>query len=139
MLANALRAIPGFGKAFSPGEIPVGAGSGNVSRYLALPRERDVKAVIGDGLGTSIVQLVINWYWNTFPEAVLRVTVPNKATGVAEVLNPHPLTDFLLRPNDFYGGDDLMAGLILSDIIDGNSYILKLRNASTRVESSATR
>lgn len=132
LFRDALRALPGGEKAFGPGEIPVGTGS-QVNSYLALPREKDVRAVVGDGLGTSIVQAIINWYLTTFPEAILEVQVPDPDSQVHVAVGQHDLTDLLENPNPFYGGDVLMAGAIISDIADGNAYILKLRNASGRV------
>lgn len=131
-IADALRVVPGLGKAFAPGEIPVGGGQAT-GAYLARSREADAAAIIGDGQGTSIVQAVINWYLNAFPEAALRVMERDKQSGKRVAVDPHDLTDLLETPNEYYGGDELMAGLIISDIIDGNGYVLKLRNASTRV------
>ena len=40
---------------------------------LRLPGDRDPSRTIGDGFGTSIVQAVLNWYINAFPEAQLEV------------------------------------------------------------------
>ncbi len=132
LIANAIRSIPGAKDIFGPGDIPVGADV-NANRYLALPRERDATAVVGDGYGTSIVSLVINWYFNAFPEAQLQVTEIDARSGLAVEVAPHDLTDLLEKPNPFYGGDELMAGCIVSDIVDGNAYILKLRNNATRI------
>ncbi len=137
MLSEALRDIPVIGNAFPEakfqvGEVPTGGGE-IVINLAGLPRETDPATRIGDGSGTSIVQLVLNWYINSFPEAVLQVTIPDKDGGARVPVEEHELVELLETPNDYYGGDELLAGMIVSDITDGNSYLLKLRNASGRL------
>lgn len=113
------------------GEIPISGQ--NTSFSLQLPRERDPSRVIGDGSGTSIAQAIINWYINAFPEALPQVTAPDVESGIRLALPDHELVELLENPNPFYGGDEMFAGMIVSDIVDGNSYLLKLRNASGRL------
>lgn len=130
VVSRALSSLPGVGKALV-GEIPVGGQSTGID--LRLPRERDPSRVVGDGQGTSIVQLAINWFINAFPEATPEVTAPDAVSRVRLAIDDHELVELLEAPNDYYGGDELFAGCIVSDIVDGNAYILKLRNGSGRI------
>src|SRR3990167_2385685 len=128
LVASALRSLPILGKAFSPADVPQ---PGTTNLTWLLPQERDPSRKIGDGGATSIVGAVLNWYLRTFPEAELRVTSED-AEGQRTPVIPHPITDLIDTPNDYYDGDALWAGLIYSYLLDGNGYWLMARNTSGR-------
>ncbi|MBX4215929.1 phage portal protein [Candidatus Parcubacteria bacterium] len=72
----------------------------------------------------SAVGACIRFASDTFPEAPIHVT---KNEGGKDIpIEGHPLTNLVRRPNPFYPGLSLWAGTMLSLIIDGNAYWLKV-------------
>src|SRR3990167_5034176 len=118
-------------KAFTPQNVPQD-NSPSLAYALTIPDEQDYKRTIGQGGNTSIVSVFLNWLIRQYPEAVLQVTRQNR-DGTVEPVAPHELTDLVEQPNEFYDGAALWTGKIISSVLDGNAYWLKVRNASTRV------
>lgn len=125
IIADTLRSIS---KAFAPDDVPQQPAS-NVTWLL--PQERDPARKIGDGGAASITGAVLNWYFRNFPEAELRVSREDKQ-GQRTPVVPHPLSDLIDTPNDYYDGDALWMGMIFSYILDGNGYWLAARNPGAK-------
>lgn len=99
-----------------------GANAGLVWRFL--PRSQfDYEREIGDGMQSSVLMAPILWMARTFPEAPLIVL---DADG--EEVERHPMVQKLRRPNPFYSGIALWMATLISWIIDGNGYWIKIGN-----------
>ncbi len=97
-----------------------------------LPAARyDYEAAAGNLWESSIVMACVNWASNALPEAPL--VVRRVLRGVAEELPDHPLVKLCEQPNPYYGQFTLMAGTILSLMVDGNAYWLKRRTEAGKV------
>ena len=81
-----------------------------------------------DPLTNSAVVNTLDWVTRNFGQAELEVT-RSLADGSDEPIENHPMVNLLNRPNPYYGGYTLWAGVLLSYFLDGNAYILKARNA----------
>lgn len=117
-------------KAFTPENVPHDA-SPSLAYALTIPNEYDYKRSVGEGGATSIVGAIINWELRRFPEATLQVR--RRVDGEWQAQAPHDLTELIDRPNLGYPGSSLWAGFIISRLLDGNAYWLKVRNGATRV------
>ncbi|MBW8638985.1 phage portal protein [Hoeflea sp. WL0058] len=82
---------------------------------------------VGDGLDSSVIMAPVQWVQRAFPEARLRV-VSVKGDGAREEIDGHDMTALIRRPNPYYGDVHLWAATLLSYLIDGNAYWLKVRN-----------
>ena len=80
----------------------------------------------------SIVEACVLWLCRNFPEAP-PVVVDSGPDGIPQIVRGHALPKKLRRPNPYYSGTLLMYGLITSFIIDGNGYLLKVRDQLDRV------
>lgn len=90
------------------------------SRY---PYGRDVKT----GLDSNVVMAPVNWILRNFTEAELRMQ--RRTKGMWEPLEDHDVVALIDQPNPFYDGDLLWKATLVSYVLDGNSYWLKVRNA----------
>lgn len=86
---------------------------------------------IGDGLDSSVVMAPVQWVQRAFPEARLRV-MRSAAGGEKEEVDNHPMTALIRQPNNAYGDVHLWSATILSYLMDGNAYWLKVRNGMGR-------
>jgi HK97 family phage portal protein len=128
-LARALKAIPFPGGGWgSSGWVQVVRGD------VPLVGERDYRDYVGDGTGTSIVEICLNWITAQFPEAPPALWT-KKTGNVLERIDEHPMLDLLRRPNfdpkigrSWYTGIQLMMATLVSWNVDGNAYWLKVRN-----------
>jgi HK97 family phage portal protein len=87
----------------------------------------DYQSEIGDGLDASVVTAPIMWVQRALPEATLALR-ERKADGEIEQLEDHELLALIQRPNEFYGDIALWGAIVLSYLIDGNAYLVKVRN-----------
>lgn len=109
------------------------AGGRNIGWYSTiLPGTRlDYALKVGDRWRSSAVSIGIKWIVDSFPEARLCV---KREQGDEDVIIPnHPLALFMRRPTPYYGYKTLIAGVVLSLVVDGNAYLVKIRNNSGRV------
>lgn len=83
----------------------------------------DYAREVGDGMSSSLLMAPILWMARTFPEAPLQVLDPD-----GEVIEKHPLILKLRRPNPFYSGIVLWMATLLSWVLDGNGYWIKVTN-----------
>lgn len=81
-----------------------------------------------DPLTNSAVVNVLGWITRNFGQGEFKVC-KQKRDGSKEPITNHPLQQLLERPNGFYGGQTLWAGLMFSYHLDGNAYLIKERNA----------
>ena len=91
----------------------------------------DYAALVGDGLGSSVLAGPLNFLMRTFLEAPPTVERRKKAREW-EQEDDHPLTDLLDNPNPFYSGEALWMALVL-DFAFGNAFIYKVRNEFDQV------
>lgn len=92
----------------------------------------DYAREIGDLGSSSLIMAAANWLGTTLPEAPVQV-VKQKSPKVFEPLPDHPMVDLLENPNPFDSGELLWQAWAYSWILDGNSYIRKVRNGFGRV------
>jgi len=88
--------------------------------------QRDVSPMLN-----SAVTACVQWYMRTFPEAPICVYANYNET--TEKVKPHPATDLLRLPNEYYSGSTLMMGVIADYLVNGNAYIMKVRNQQNQV------
>jgi len=84
---------------------------------------------VGDGLDSSVVTGPIRWLQRALPEAKLSMRRV-EADGSMEDIDSHDLLDLIQKPNPYYGDIALWGATILSFIVDGNAYWIKVRNAA---------
>ncbi|MCH7552493.1 MAG: phage portal protein [Chloroflexi bacterium] len=77
---------------------------------------------------SSIIMASVNWIARTFPEAPPMMWAKD-SKGSLEAVTDHPLVSLLRRPNAFYSGSVLWMATLLSFVLDGNAYWIKVRNA----------
>lgn len=103
--------------------------SSSLRAYGTLPGAQwNYELECGDLWMNSAVMPILAWIQRNFCEAVLGIYQP--ATGGTEkrILSPHPITELIKRPNDFYGEINLLYATLISWHVDGNAYWVKIRN-----------
>ena len=131
-LAKAAPPFPGWGSG-SWGSWG-GTWGGRLPIFRGMPGERDWSKLIGDGSASSIVEACVLWLCRNFPEAPpIVVDSGEAADGIPQIVRGHALPKKLRRPNPYYSGTLLLYGLITSFIVDGNGYLLKVRDRLDRV------
>lgn len=92
--------------------------------WKLLPRTRfDYAREVGDGMGSSVVMSTVLWIARTFPEAPIQVLDDD-----GDEVERHDMVTRLRRPNRFYSGSVMWMAVIVSWVLDGNAYLLKVRN-----------
>lgn len=86
---------------------------------------------VGQGLDSNVVMAPIQWIMRTFTQAL--PVVEKKRAGVWKRAEEHDVELLLAAPNEFYDGDALFKGSLLSFFIDGNGYLLKVRSTLRKV------
>jgi HK97 family phage portal protein len=89
----------------------------------------DYASEVGDGLDASVVTAPVMWMQRSIPEATLAMREV-KADGSHEDLPDHELLELMRNPNPFYGDIALWGAIVLSFLIDGNAYLIKVKNAA---------
>ena len=79
------------------------------------------------GVDSNVVMSPVMWVMRTFTEAQLVVQRRAEENLWARV-EDHPLEELIEEPNDFYDADALWKATVMSYLIDGNAYWLKVRN-----------
>lgn len=87
------------------------------------PYGRSVK----DGLDSNVVMAPVNWILRNFTEAELRMQ--RRTKRMWQPLEDHDVVRLIDRPNKYYDGDLLWKATLISYVLDGNGYWLKVRNA----------
>lgn len=94
----------------------------------SLPRtayqyQRDIR----HGLDSNVIMAPVSWIMRTFAEA--EPVVETRRRDRWQRLGGHPLEELLAQPNQHYDGDALFKALVISYCLDGNAYLLKMRNS----------
>lgn len=84
---------------------------------------------VGDGFGSSVLTIPVMWMARTFPEAPVIVVDQDQAP-----IELHPMVQLLRRPNPFYSGTLLWMATIVSWLMCGDAYWIKVRNKAGGVE-----
>lgn len=88
-----------------------------------LPRTKfDYARAVGDGQGSSVIMAPVLWIARTFPEAPVAI----EKNG--EIEHEHDMLKLLAKPNEFYSGLTLWMATLISFVIGGNAYWIKIRN-----------
>lgn len=108
-------------------------GSSATSLFNPYPRTAiNYANEVGDLGGSSLIMAAVNWTGTVLPEAPVQV-LQRKSPKVFEPLPEHPLVKLLERPNPYYSGDLLWKAFGYSWIVDGNVFLLKVRNPRGQV------
>lgn len=88
-----------------------------------MPRSRyDFARQVGDGMSSSVVAAPVLWIARTLPEAPIVIERDD------ELERDHAMARLLRNPNPFYSGHVMEMALAISITLNGNAYILKIRN-----------
>lgn len=105
-----------------------GQGLGSRLRYL-LPGSRvDYEREAGNLWQNSVVAIALKWLGDNYPKPLMRVSKIGR-DGRYRPLPRHKVCDLMKRPNPFYTGRVLSKAIALSLVVDGNAYVVKIRNA----------
>jgi len=107
---------------------------------IGLPGERDYQQMVKEGAGNSIVGACMNFIVRTFPEAPLQIRDMTQGEP-GRALARHDLLSLVRRPTrdasapvaGHYPGIILWMATLVSFVIDGNAYWLKVRDQTGRV------
>lgn len=103
-------------------------------RAWGLPRSRfNWQSEVGNGTGSSTVAAPLQWIARTFPEAPTTI-YEVLADGQEEQQARHEMLRLLARPNPFYSGMVMWMAVIVDWNVDGNGYLLKIRNNAGAVK-----
>lgn len=98
----------------------------NQRRYAGT--QLDFKRLAGEPVQNTLVMAAVRWFGTQLTEAPLKVYRKNDA-GQKEEVDDHELSKLFMQPNPAYSGPLMMMAVALSWIVDGNVYLLKVRNA----------
>ncbi|MDX1388271.1 MAG: phage portal protein [Acidobacteriota bacterium] len=82
---------------------------------------------VGRGTRANVVMSPVSWVMRNFTEA--EPLVRRRTGGDWDYVDDHPLEILIDEPNKVYDGDTLLKAAVMSYVLDGNAYWLKLRNA----------
>lgn len=108
-----------------------GYGSSSTLRfYGALPGSRwNYELECGDTWLNSVVMPSIAWIQRNFTEAELQVYAPGTGKNPKPVIvEDHELINLISSPNKYYDSEALWYATLLSWVVDGNAYWMKVRN-----------
>lgn len=88
----------------------------------------DYASQVGDGTSSSVIMAPVQWLQRSFTEAPL-VVMKEGSDGPEKIVD-HELLTLIHRPNPFYSEYALWRATILSYLISGNAYWLKIRSAA---------
>jgi HK97 family phage portal protein len=117
--------LPGFiSKAFS---MVFGSGtSGSVVWFNDDVPIPEIRRVADKPWTDPVVSICLSWIADNFAEPEHQVTRKGK-DGRPVVVPDHPLLSLLDTPNPYYDRDTLWMGTLLSYLLDGNAYWIKVR------------
>lgn len=98
---------------------------------------QEVRQMVADstrleqGRAANVVMAPLLWIGRAFTQA--EPVVERRQSGRWRAVEDHPLAALLERPNDYYEGDSLFKALLLSWFLDGNAYMLRVRDELRRV------
>lgn len=83
---------------------------------------------VGEGLDSNVLMAPMTWIMRNFTEATA-VVESRRARRMWDVVANHDGERLIARPNPFYDGDALWKATVLSYVLNGNGYWIKVRNA----------
>lgn len=89
----------------------------------------DYRKEVGDCLDASVVTAPCHWVGRALPEATLSIKVKGK-DGHEEQMVDHEMLNLVAAPNPFYGDIALWMATVMSFLIDGNAYWIKVRSGA---------
>lgn len=89
-------------------------------------RKIDFAKEVGDLRMSTLVQAAVTWVARGMNSARLKV-VKLDAAGKETEIKDHPITKLWRRPNKYYSGATLNAGIAASWVIAATAYVLKVR------------
>lgn len=102
--------------------------AGQAFRVNTLPNTRfPYGRGVRDGLDSNVVMAPVNWILRNFTEAELRMQ--RRTKRMWDPLEDHRVVELIDRPNPYYDGDLLWKATVLSYVLEGDAYWLKVRNA----------
>jgi HK97 family phage portal protein len=107
-------------------------GQGYGWRLLLPGSQYDYEAAAGDLWRNSAVAACLRWLRINFPEPILEACRDLK-DGTVEAIPGHECVRLLQRPNPHYDWWTFSAAWVLSAVVDGNSYALKIRSSAGKV------
>lgn len=110
---------------------------GSLSRQIRISgASYDYKAAAGDGYDNSIVSSAINYISSKVCESVIRVQkVQSDGTWIDDTsVAAQNVLRLIHNPNAYYSERELISGAILSGIVHGTGYWIKVRGNSGRPE-----
>lgn len=109
-----------------------GTGVGSRLRFLLPGASFDVERAAGDLWANSTAAICLRWIGDNAGKPRMRVNRLDRR-GNFQPIDRHPLTDLWARPNKHYTGRTLMKSVSLSLKVDGNAYVVKIRDGRKRV------
>jgi len=105
--------------------------------YGRLGDERNYEGLVGDGRGSALLMSCVSWVVNAFTQMrPIVVELTDDDELAAEQVVGHPLARLFRRPTfdpqlgrSYYTWITMIAGVLISYIVDGNAYLLKIRGA----------
>lgn len=99
--------------------------------------ERTYMGLVGDGRGSSLLMACVSWVVNAFTQMrPMVVQIADEDELSAEQVVGHAVTRLFRRPTfdptmgrSYYSWMTMIAGVLVSFIVDGNGYLLKVRGA----------
>lgn len=90
----------------------------------------DFGAAVGKPTSSSLVMALARWLGTAVAQApvVVKEVKEGEDRKAAKIVPGHQLTQRMARPNTFYSGATMWKAVCLSWLIDGNGYLVKLRN-----------
>jgi len=102
--------------------------AGSWGRWFRLRGGFNYAREVGDGFSSSVITNPVMWMARTFPEAPLIVADQEDAPVLL-----HPMVQLLRRPNPYYSGTLLWMATIVSWLMNGDAYWIKIRNGTGTV------
>lgn len=92
-------------------------------------RRFNYRREVGSMLDSSVVMAPVQWIQRAVPEATLVVKRKDRK-GDISIEHDHPLLQLWSNPNPYYGDIVLLWGVVLSLALDGNAYLVSVRNGA---------
>ena len=109
-----------------------GAGVGSRLRFLLPGASVDYERAAGDLWTNSTAAICLRWIGDNAGKPRMRVNRLDRK-GRYKPLDRHPMLDLWARPNPHYTGRTLFKAVALSLKVDGNAYVVKIRDGRKRV------
>lgn len=82
-----------------------------------------------------VVMICLAWFARNMPVCDLNVHKVGADDKIGDIVDNHPFMDLMNAPCKLDTFHSFMAAIVLSDVVDGNSFIIKLRNNGGKIHS----